>query len=125
MASVLGATSARARYCSWRSIFSPQRLNEAKSAELRPLDEWATLNAVTCGEKKYFFLGHLRVYYPSDIDSRVGVLLAECVEVLRDDASRCSTRLDRLMIRGVAERSNDEQLEDIDGLLRMLTDLMS
>ncbi|KAG2149133.1 uncharacterized protein EDB93DRAFT_362687 [Suillus bovinus] len=96
-------------------------------AESRPLDEWATLHAVTCGEKKYFFLGHLRVYYPSDIDSRIGIFLVECVQVLREDVHRRSARLDRLMAQGVAELPDDEQMEDkdIDGFLRMFTDLPS
>ncbi|KAG1871777.1 hypothetical protein DFJ58DRAFT_722527 [Suillus subalutaceus] len=92
-------------------------------AELRPLDEWMRLNPVTCGEKKYLFLGHLRVHYSSDIDSRIWVFLVECVEVLRDDVNHRSTRLDQLMARGAAEQSNNEQLEDIDSFLRMFPDL--
>ncbi|KAG2096079.1 uncharacterized protein F5147DRAFT_763590 [Suillus discolor] len=94
-------------------------------AELRPLDEWATLNPVTCGEKKYVFLSHLRIHYPSDIDSRIGMFLVECVEVLREYISRRSARLDRLIARGIVEHSNDEEIEDIDGFLHMFTDLPS
>ncbi|KAG2341860.1 hypothetical protein BDR05DRAFT_1060724 [Suillus weaverae] len=94
-------------------------------AKLRPLDDWATLDAVACGKEKLFFLSNLSVYYPSDFDSRVGFFLMECVEVLREDSNRRSTRRDRFKIRGIAEPSNDEQLEDIDGCLRMFTGLQS
>ncbi|KAG2352680.1 hypothetical protein BDR07DRAFT_1615549 [Suillus spraguei] len=94
-------------------------------AELRPLDEWARLDAVACGEKKYFFLGHLRIHYPSDIESYIGVFIVECVEVLRDDANRRSARLDRLMAQGAAEQSSDERPEDIDSFIHMFTDLPS
>jgi hypothetical protein len=87
-------------------------------AELRPLDECARLDAVTCDEKKYFFLGHM-LDYSSHMEPCVWHFLLQCVLVLTKDTDcRSGLRLEKLlMIPGAAEQSNDEDLEDIDGFL--------
>ncbi|KAG0696898.1 hypothetical protein DFH29DRAFT_1071924 [Suillus ampliporus] len=104
-------------------FFSIQRhlLHPSQPEQSRPLDEWATLNAVACGVQKYYFLGHLRVYYPSDIDDNMGSFLVDCVGVLRQNAERRSSRSDELLLkRGGTEQSDDEP-EDIDGFLQVFT----
>ncbi|KAG0691562.1 hypothetical protein DFH29DRAFT_88823 [Suillus ampliporus] len=87
----------------------------------RPLDEWATLNAVACGVQKYYFLGHLRVYYPSDIDDNMGSFLVDCVGVLRQNAERRSSRSDELLLKRGATKQSDDEPEDIDGFLQVFT----
>ncbi|KAG2361198.1 hypothetical protein BDR07DRAFT_1410360 [Suillus spraguei] len=45
---------------------------------LRPLDEWATLGAIACGEKKLVFLNNLTPSAPSDIDKTTWGLVVRC-----------------------------------------------
>ncbi|KAG1893862.1 uncharacterized protein F5891DRAFT_1256933 [Suillus fuscotomentosus] len=50
---------------------------------LRPLDEWATLGAVACGEKKYVFQGRMKKFSaPSHIDSSLWAFLVDCLGML-------------------------------------------
>ncbi|KAG1730088.1 hypothetical protein EDB19DRAFT_2012287 [Suillus lakei] len=95
-------------------------------ADLRPLDEWARLNAVACGEKKDFFLRHMPDY-PAHLEPRIWRFLVQCVLVLENDTHRRSAlRMQKLlMVPGAAEQSNDEELEDMDGFLRMFTNTQS
>ncbi|KAG2114188.1 uncharacterized protein F5147DRAFT_607426 [Suillus discolor] len=87
-------------------------------AETRPLDQWARLDAVMCGTMKYYFVGH-PPDRPSHIDPRIWRFLVQCVIVLKRDADhRIGLRLEKLI---TMTPDNDEELEDIDGSLRMFT----
>ncbi|KAG1730075.1 hypothetical protein EDB19DRAFT_1391181 [Suillus lakei] len=94
-------------------------------ADLSPLDEWARLNAVACGEKKDFFLRHMPDC-PAHIEPRIWLFLVQCVYVLKKDTDRRhDLRLENILMPGAAEQSNDAELEDIDGFLRMFTNTKS
>ncbi|KAG1717241.1 hypothetical protein EDB19DRAFT_1923676 [Suillus lakei] len=94
-------------------------------ADLSPLDEWARLNAVACGEKKDFFLRHMPDC-PAHIELRIWLFLVQCVYVLKKDTDRRhDLRLEKILMPGAAEQSNDGELEDIDGFLRMFTNTKS
>ncbi|KAG1903595.1 uncharacterized protein F5891DRAFT_1210137 [Suillus fuscotomentosus] len=56
------------------------------SRRLRPFDEWATLGAVACGEKKLVFLNNMTAFAPSDIDQVIWGFLVDCFVVLKMDA---------------------------------------
>jgi hypothetical protein len=91
-------------------------------AKLRPLDRWATFDAVTCGKNKYFFLVDM-LNYPSHPHPLVWRFLLQCVFVLRTNENHRSTlRLQELLMGPeVTEQSDDEEQEDMDGFLRMFT----
>ncbi|KAG2346907.1 hypothetical protein BDR05DRAFT_997282 [Suillus weaverae] len=92
----------------------------------RPLDEWATSNAVACRGKKLAFLNSLEAYYPSDINEHMGHFLVICVRVLRENGARRSSRFEeRILNRGAMEQPNDEEPEDVDGFLHIFTDTPS
>ncbi|KAG2065053.1 hypothetical protein BDR04DRAFT_1109108 [Suillus decipiens] len=95
--------------------------------ELRPLDDWARLDAVACGEKKSFFLRHILAQPPSHLESTVWRFLVQCAAVIeRDGQRRHDLELDKLLlVAGAADQSNDEELEDIDGCLLMFTNTQS
>ncbi|KAG2127124.1 hypothetical protein DEU56DRAFT_821297 [Suillus clintonianus] len=105
----------------WICLCYRQGLGVLLPTRPRALDKWATLNAVACGEKKYFSLGHLQVHYPSDIDQRMGGFLVDCVGVLRQNAECRSARLDHPPVQGATDQSTDEEPEDIDGVLHVFT----
>jgi hypothetical protein len=89
-------------------------------AQLRPLDRWATFDAVTCGKEKYFFLGNM-LAHPSHLHPIVWRFLLQCVLVLKDEEYRRSRLLIQKLMMGVTEQSNDEQPENMDSFLRMFT----
>jgi hypothetical protein len=93
-------------------------------ARSRPLDKWATFDAVTCGKEKYFFLGNM-LEYPSHLHLRVWRFLVQCVVVLKNDANRrADLRLEKLsMGPGVTEQSDDEEPDDMDKFLHMFTSM--
>ncbi|KAG1776691.1 hypothetical protein EV702DRAFT_1046016 [Suillus placidus] len=92
----------------------------------RPLDEWATSNAVACRGKKLAFLNSLEAYYPSDINEYMGHFLVICVRVLRENGARRSSRFEeRILNRGAMEQPNDEEPEDVDGFLHIFTNTPS
>ncbi|KAG2065069.1 hypothetical protein BDR04DRAFT_1060995 [Suillus decipiens] len=96
-------------------------------AALRPFDDWARLDAVTCGKKKFYFLFRVLDYH-SHLEPSVWRFLVQCVAVLKRDIDRRSNlRLEKLlsMMPGEAEPSNDEELEDIDGFLLKFTNTQS
>jgi hypothetical protein len=54
----------------------------------RPFDEWATKDAETVFEKKTVFLQNFLDFQPPGIDLSMWSLVADCLEVLRSEASR-------------------------------------
>ncbi|KAG2032565.1 hypothetical protein BDR03DRAFT_1094850 [Suillus americanus] len=102
---------------------------------LRPFDEWATFDAIACGEKKLFFLENAFDYQPpdlrtsgSDIDWSLWELLVECFGVLDTAAynRRSHVRRFRLVqqrsMEGASEQTNDEEsVSDMDDLLGKFT----
>ncbi|KAG2340740.1 hypothetical protein BDR05DRAFT_966616 [Suillus weaverae] len=56
------------------------------SRRLRPFDEWATLGAIACGEKKLVFLNTMTAFVPSDMDQVTWDFLVDCFVVLKKDA---------------------------------------
>ncbi|KAG2140139.1 hypothetical protein DEU56DRAFT_886064 [Suillus clintonianus] len=92
---------------------------------LRPLDEWATLDAVACGMRKHYFLSYLENYYPTGIEDHMGCFLVDCVEMLRQHATDRASRLNLLLKQRATKQSDDEGPEDIDGFLYKFTSMSS
>ncbi|KAG2356842.1 hypothetical protein BDR07DRAFT_1422043 [Suillus spraguei] len=114
----------------WVFIWICFRYNEGVllPEELRPLDDWARLDAVACGKEKYFFLGHILDHpYPSHLELSIWRFLVQCAALLKRDSDRRSgLRVDKLlMVHGAVEQFNDEELEDIDDFLSMFTNTQS
>ncbi|KAG2096070.1 uncharacterized protein F5147DRAFT_778431 [Suillus discolor] len=92
---------------------------------LRPLDEWATLGAVTCGREKLFFLNNMTASAPSqsDIDGVTWDFLVDCFLVLKRDADeRYYLRLKRSSSSGEGQQSNTHD-PDPDAFLSRFTSL--
>ncbi|KAG1865786.1 hypothetical protein DFJ58DRAFT_743145 [Suillus subalutaceus] len=88
---------------------------------LRPFDEWATLDAVACGERKYFFQGHMKVPVRSHIDSSLWAFLVGCFLVLKKDAdNRYYLRLEEPSDSGEGHQPNAEE-SDPDAFLSKFT----
>ncbi|KAG2096094.1 uncharacterized protein F5147DRAFT_656706 [Suillus discolor] len=119
-------------------IFSRYRQGVLLSRKLRPFDEWATLDAIACGEKKLAFLANADYEPPvlqtseSDIDWSIWDLLVECFEAL--DAAAYSRRSHVRRIRRVQQRSMEgageqtnakETISDMDDLLGKFTGTMA
>ncbi|KAG2049304.1 hypothetical protein BDR06DRAFT_1023958 [Suillus hirtellus] len=91
------------------------------SRRLRLLDEWATLDAIACGEKKLVFLNNLTPFAPSDIDKLTWGVLVNCMLVLKRDANN------RYYLRftsssGESQQPNAED-SDLDAFLYKFTSL--
>ncbi|KAG1895329.1 uncharacterized protein F5891DRAFT_984273 [Suillus fuscotomentosus] len=92
---------------------------------LRPLDEWATLDAVACGEKKYVFQGHMTASAPSGsgIDGVTWDFLVDSFLVLKKDADeRYYLRLKRSSSSGEGQQPNAHDPEP-DAFLSRFTSL--
>ncbi|KAG0699553.1 hypothetical protein DFH29DRAFT_1014269 [Suillus ampliporus] len=93
-------------------------------SQTRPLDEWATADAVVCGATKYFFLGHYLNSAPLDLDPRIWDLVAECLQVLKmDKDSRQALQFrQRRSNPGASEQAHaEESASDIDDFLHKFT----
>jgi hypothetical protein len=88
----------------------------------RPLDEWATSDAVTCGMEKFFFMGHLFDFQPphlqtsgSVIDWSLWKLLMKCFQMLYQADNVRRVRLQEAFFNqsegGAGEQINDEETE--------------
>ncbi|KAG1883292.1 hypothetical protein F4604DRAFT_1920496 [Suillus subluteus] len=87
--------------------------------QLRPFDEWATLGAIACGEKKLVFLNNMKASAPPEIDQVTWDFLLDCFLVLKRDAdNRYYLRLKRPSSSG--EPSADS---DFDAFLSQFTSL--
>ncbi|KAG2071556.1 hypothetical protein BDR04DRAFT_1075264 [Suillus decipiens] len=75
---------------------------------LRPFDDWATLDAVACGEKKYFFQGHMKPPARLHIDSPLWKFLVGCFLVLKRDADN------RYYLRQEPSDSEESNAEESD-----------
>ncbi|KAG1844802.1 hypothetical protein DFJ58DRAFT_515180 [Suillus subalutaceus] len=102
----------------------------------RPFDEWATLDAIACGEKKLFFLENAFDYQPPEFrTSELDIdweLLVEYFEALDTAAYNRRTRVRRIRLvhprsmEGAGERTNDEEsVSDMDDLLHKFTGTMA
>ncbi|KAG1766876.1 hypothetical protein EV702DRAFT_980584 [Suillus placidus] len=88
---------------------------------LRPFDEWATLGAVACGEKKLVFLDKLTPSAPPDTDSSLWAFLVGCFLVLKMDAeNRFYLRFQEPSDSGADQQSNAEE-SDPDAFLSKFT----
>lgn len=73
----------------WVSLrYKDGRLLSRKS---RPFDEWATVDAETCGEKKSFFQTNFLQYESFAVDQRMWELVMDCLQLLKADAYRRET----------------------------------
>jgi hypothetical protein len=73
----------------WVSLrYKDGRLLPRKS---RPFDEWATVDAETCGEKKSFFQTNFLQYESFAVDQRMWELVMDCLQLLKADAYRRET----------------------------------
>jgi hypothetical protein len=115
-------------------VFLRYRQGVLLSWRLRPLDEWATLDAIACGLKKLFFLENTFEYQPPDlqtsgsnIDWTSWEFLLECFEVLDIAASDRRGRVRRIRrqqrsTEGVVEQINaEETVSDMDDFLGKFT----
>jgi hypothetical protein len=114
-----------------RGVLLPQRL--------RPFDEWATLGAIACGEKKLIFMENPFDFQPldlqtseSDIDQSLWELLVECFEALDTAAYNRRIRAHRIRLvqlrskEGAGEQiDNEETVLDIEGFLGKFTGTMA
>jgi hypothetical protein len=88
---------------------------------LRPLDEWATLGAIACGEKKLVFLDKLSSFAPSDINKLTWGFLVSCLLVLKKDAEdRYYLRFQEQLDSGADQQPNADEL-DPDAFLSKFT----
>ncbi|KAG2073282.1 hypothetical protein BDR04DRAFT_1095178 [Suillus decipiens] len=97
--------------------------------ELRPLDEWVRLDAVTCGEKKISFLFHILDQPPSHLESSVWRFLVQCVAVVDTYAFNRRGQLQQQLLQSTnsADKpTNSEESEsDIDAFLQSFTNTES
>ncbi|KAG1893861.1 uncharacterized protein F5891DRAFT_985493 [Suillus fuscotomentosus] len=86
---------------------------------LRPLDEWATLDVIACGEKKLVFLNNLTPSAPSDIDKLTWNILVNCMLVLKREADN------RYYLRFTSSSGQNQQPSDsdLDAFLSKFTSL--
>ncbi|KAG2107959.1 uncharacterized protein F5147DRAFT_837161 [Suillus discolor] len=110
-----------------QGVLLPQRL--------RPLDEWATLDAIACGEKKLAFLVNPLNHLPpdlqtsqSEVDVSLWALLVECFQVLDAAAYNRRNHVRRILLaqlgstEGTYEQINaEETVSDMDDLLGKFT----
>ncbi|KAG1804415.1 uncharacterized protein BJ212DRAFT_1486696 [Suillus subaureus] len=94
-------------------------------AESRPFDEWATLDAVTCGVKKYYFQGHLKAPKSSHIDPLLWCLIVECFDLLDTDTFNRHKQLLRSIKRREKPTNTEETESDIDSFLQRFKDTES
>ncbi|KAG1895317.1 uncharacterized protein F5891DRAFT_1151743 [Suillus fuscotomentosus] len=95
----------------------------------RPLDQWATLGAIACGEKKSAFLVNPFRHLPADLDTSesdtnwsLWILIVECFEVLLALTSSRFKRNLRKLRKGTSEQINaEETVSDMDDLLGKFT----
>jgi len=87
----------------------------------RPLDEWATKDALTVCEKKAYFLQDLATLVkPPDVDLRIWDLVISCLFVLYEQVHRLAKiRTKQMMSKtaGKSKESNEEQSELADDVL--------
>ncbi|KAG1893871.1 uncharacterized protein F5891DRAFT_1256959 [Suillus fuscotomentosus] len=88
---------------------------------LRPLDEWATSDAIACCKEKLDFLHNLTPFPPLDIDKLTWGVLVNCMLVLKRDADN------RYYLRftsssGESQQPNAED-SDLDAFLSKFTSL--
>ncbi|KAG2070244.1 hypothetical protein BDR04DRAFT_1155843 [Suillus decipiens] len=88
---------------------------------LRPFDEWVTLDAVACGEKKYFFQGYRKFFVHSHTGQLMWRFLVACLKVLdagaynrRAQQPDAPTEVDKLI-------NFEESTSDMDGFLAKFT----
>ncbi|KAG1796282.1 uncharacterized protein HD556DRAFT_292111 [Suillus plorans] len=90
----------------------------------RPVDAWATFDAVTCGEKKQAFLTYLEDFRPSHIKTVVWCFILACFQVLDIEASKRRQQRRALVIKTEEsyQATNDEEsVSNIDDLLGKFT----
>ncbi|KAG2149127.1 uncharacterized protein EDB93DRAFT_1250051 [Suillus bovinus] len=91
----------------------------------RLLDEWATLDAVACGEKKYYFQGHVKPPPRSHIPESVWKFLVDCFDVLDTHTFNRRKQLIRSTQRGDKPANFEESDSDIDSFLQSFEDTKS
>ena len=79
----------------------------------RPFDEWATNDAVTVGQQKYYFLTNF-LTFKRDIDPLMWPLVAHCLELLDEESRRRRRLRFKQAIEGLAiaiERDDKDFLD--------------
>ncbi|KAG1807196.1 hypothetical protein EV424DRAFT_248780 [Suillus variegatus] len=77
----------------WVLVWVSLRYKDGRllSRKFRPFDEWATVDAETCGEKKSFFQTNFLQYEFFAVDQRMWELVMDCLQLLKADAYRRET----------------------------------
>lgn len=108
----------------WVFIWVCSRYKEGVllKTESRPLDQWATLDAVECGLKKLDLITYPEEYYPSGIDTDMGDFFLDCTDELYvHNGDRRAARRIHLTQRRVTKQSNDEDPKDVSFLDKFTT----
>ncbi|KAG1787721.1 uncharacterized protein HD556DRAFT_1448401 [Suillus plorans] len=87
------------------------------SQGLRPVDEWATLDARACPVEKFFFQGHIEVPAHLHKDKLMWKFLVDCFHVLNTHSFNRVTQLYQSLISGDKLTNSEESESDIDGFL--------
>ncbi|KAG1803457.1 hypothetical protein EV424DRAFT_1647590 [Suillus variegatus] len=87
------------------------------SQGLRPVDEWATLDARACAVEKNFFQGHIEVPAHLHKDKLMWKFLVDCFHVLNTHSFNRVTQLYRSITKGDKPTNSEESESDIDGFL--------
>ncbi|KAG1816325.1 uncharacterized protein BJ212DRAFT_1480776 [Suillus subaureus] len=85
---------------------------------LRPFDEWANLDAVACGEKKFVFQAHRKVPARLHKDPLMWEFVVDCFDVLDTYAFNRRKQLLRLARRADQPTNSEESESNIDDFLQ-------
>ncbi|KAG2156721.1 uncharacterized protein EDB93DRAFT_863999 [Suillus bovinus] len=96
-----------------------------RSEESRPLDEWATLNAIACGEKKFVFQANRNVPAHLHKDKLMWEFVVDCFDVLDTHAFNRRKELLRSTRRGDKPTHSKESESDMDDFLQSFKDTES
>ncbi|KAG2341852.1 hypothetical protein BDR05DRAFT_1060717 [Suillus weaverae] len=91
----------------------------------RPFDEWATLNALTCGMKKYYFQCHVEVPAHSHINPLLWSFIVDCFDLLDTNAFNRRKQNIRSIKRREKPANTEETESDIDSFLQQFKDTES
>ncbi|KAG2087331.1 hypothetical protein BD769DRAFT_1617619 [Suillus cothurnatus] len=92
---------------------------------LRPFDEWANLDAVACGEKKFVFQARRKVPARLHKDQLIWEFVVDCFDVLDTHAFNRRKQLLRSTKRADKLTNYEESETDMDGFLQSFRDTES
>ncbi|KAG2051443.1 hypothetical protein BDR06DRAFT_1022663 [Suillus hirtellus] len=80
-------------------------------ARLRPIDQWAILDAVSCGKEKQSFVNYLEDFRPLHIKTVIWCFILACFQVLDIEAFNRRKRWRGMLIQA---DGSDEEINDVD-----------